>query len=482
MQSVLSSVSKPAVDVVLLTRDASPINSQVWTGIHQQAGVSVRFHRVVGIPRPTDRNRWDTIARARNVGRTLGDSPWIMYVDDDVVLGPGCIARLLRELETKPTLAGIAADYLSERNPHGISPHVAMGATLFRRSVFGKVGFRGSADTCECQSLANDLRRIPLEIDYSSQANATHLELGKSQDRHQSNPAVPRKPQSKINIARREALHSPASHLTQHAPSDSSPPSTPAVLVAFDRRHMGLFAGRFLKQLRTSGNHIDVHAVTYGLRAKDVRWLSRFPNVLCYPQPYTTTAICRARMSGFQAVLGNICPKTPLAYWDAGDVLFQRPLDPLWHIVQADPTKLLVTEEPLPWPKNATQRLWVQQIHSLKNRRKTQQLLHDKPVVNGGFIAGTAGMMKTYFESACRLISVKLKGAGGGDQVVLNCCRYASPEKFRVIDDTWNFCLFGRSRWACRVQSGRYVSLPTRKPVAVVHGNAATLFRMSDPP
>ena len=61
-----------AVDFIVLSRTEDPLDDEVLRGIHSQAGIEVRLHRVVGSTRENDRTRWDTIARARNVGRTLG--------------------------------------------------------------------------------------------------------------------------------------------------------------------------------------------------------------------------------------------------------------------------------------------------------------------------------------------------------------------------------------------------------------------------
>ena len=76
------------VDVILLSRDLSPPRPDIWEGLRSQGGVNLVIHRQVGAPRPGDRNRWETIARARNEARAVGSRPWVMFLDDDVVLGP----------------------------------------------------------------------------------------------------------------------------------------------------------------------------------------------------------------------------------------------------------------------------------------------------------------------------------------------------------------------------------------------------------
>ncbi len=445
-----------AVDFVVLSRSSDPLDERVLNGITHQVGIDVRLHRVSGVPRATDRTRWDTIARARNVGRTLGNTEWIMFVDDDVVLEKSCVSQLLSELESRQELSAIGADYLSERNRNGLSPHVAMGATLFRRRVFSQLGFRAEQKSCECQCMADDLRRLSMEIDYSPTATATHLRESRSSDSHT-------RPCGCTDACRDFA--------------DEPSPREPAILTAFNRSHMGLFTRRFLGSLRRWHNQdVMVHAVTYGLRKKDIRRIEGLANVRCYPLPYTTELICKARMRGFQIPLKSLCPKTPVAYWDAGDVVFQCSLEPLWKAVRDTPKKLLVTEEPPPWSKNPGHKAWINHIHDRQHRASVLSLLGGNPIVNGGFVAGLAGRLKAYFDEATRLSDGPLFGAGGGaDQVTLNFCKYRSPDEFQVVDDTWNYCLLGRSGRDCKIRNGQYFKVPSGQLVAVVHGNSQSL-------
>lgn len=437
---------EPHVDVVVLTRNAGPIPKPVLDGIHSQRGVTVHLHRVIGSVRETDESRWQTIARARNVGRTLGDSPWLMFVDDDVLLPDDCIATLIEELAEKDSsLVALGADYLGERNPNGASKHVAMGATLFRREILAKFAFRCKQDSCECQCMADDLRKNVLEIDHSQRTTAIHLD--------KSPEAEPSEPES---------------------PMEDRP--APIVLTAFDRSHMPLFVGQFLRHFRAHGNRNTVHAVTYGLRPKDVRALERLLAVEVHPHSYTTEYIYRRRMLGFQKVLSSVCPKTPVAYWDAGDVIFQRSLTVLWDLVNDSPDKLLVVEEPKDYPNNIGQRRWINKIRDTRSRANAFELLRGRRIVNGGFIAGAAGLMKQHFEESWKLSNGELLGAGGGDQVILNVLKYRNADRFQVIDETWNYCLGGRSGRECKVRNGRFVDVLNQRTVSVVHGNASTFY------
>ena len=166
------------VDVIFLSRDRSPPRGDVWRGIESQRGVEVRLHRVVGTPRPGDANRWETIARARNAGRWLGSSPWVMYLDDDVVLGPECVARLVARLSARPGFAAMGADSAAEMasgcGNWDYPPHVGMSATLFRRDRLAGLTFRWEPEKCECRCCCEDVRRAGFGIGYLPGALAWH--------------------------------------------------------------------------------------------------------------------------------------------------------------------------------------------------------------------------------------------------------------------------------------------------------------------
>ena len=101
-----------------------------------------------------------------------------MFVDDDVVLGRGCVASLLQTLQARVEFAAFAADYNHEmkagRGNSDYPPHVGMGATLFRRKPLESVTFRWEDQKCECQCCCDDLRRAGYGIGYLPGAVAWH--------------------------------------------------------------------------------------------------------------------------------------------------------------------------------------------------------------------------------------------------------------------------------------------------------------------
>jgi hypothetical protein len=69
-----------------------------------------------------------------------------------------------------------------------------------------------------------------------------------------------------------------------------------------------------------------------------------------------------------------------------------------------------------------------------------------------------------------------LAGSGDpGDQMALNVYCHSRPEAWHEIPESWNYCLWGRSRkTSYRREDGRYDDV-RGVPIHVLHGNARTL-------
>ena len=165
----------PHVDLVVLSRDDGSLHPDVERALRNQTGVRAVVHRVVGERRPEDRCRHATIARARNEAKRLGSAPWVMFVDDDVVLDLDCASTLIAAVCRRPAFGALAADYLGQSCKGEISGHVSMGATLFRREVLEEIHFSWDEKRCECQCCCDDLRRLHWAINYYPGAIARHL-------------------------------------------------------------------------------------------------------------------------------------------------------------------------------------------------------------------------------------------------------------------------------------------------------------------
>jgi hypothetical protein len=446
------------IDLLLLSRDLSPPRRDVWNGIATQEGVTLRVHRVTGPPRPGDANRWETIARARNQGKRLGSARWVMLLDDDVVLGTGCMTRLAEGLLRRPGFAALGADCAGEMKQGWVNwdypGHVGMAATLFRRDRLAGLTFRWETGKCECQCCCDDLRRVGHAIGYLPGAKAWHRPSALSTVRSPS--LVPE---------------------CRHASPAAVPAAPGRVLAAFDRRHARKFHRLFLASLRASGNREPVTAVAYGLYPSERRLLAALPGVDVVALPANRVHPAIRRLRDFQTVIARWPEETAVAYWDAGDVLFQARVAPVWDLVRAHPDVLLAVRDTIGYPENPVIGPWTSTIRDLKARHRAFGLLSTNPYLNGGFAAGTARALLRYLQEAHRLRhSAALRGTSDwGDQTALNLYCHSDPGRWREIPQGWNYCLCHRDPRHFRVRpDGRFEST-LGEPIQVVHGNAGTL-------
>jgi Glycosyl transferase family 2 len=439
------------VDLVLLSRDLGPPRDDVRRGIESQAGVRLRVHRVTGQALPGDPNRWETIARARNEAKARGTNPWVVFLDDDVVLAPDCVATLLDGLRSRPGFAALGADYNGEmaggRAHWDYPPHVGMGAILFRRDRLGPITFRWSPGRCECQCCNDDLRRAGHAVGFHPAARAWHR-------RHPASAPVEARPPGDV----------------------AAPGPTPEgrVLTAFDRNHYRKFRRLFLRTLREAGNRETVTAVAYDLLPGEHRELAAIRGVEILARPSRGMKPAALRLEHFPEAMAGWPDNTPAAYWDAGDVLFQGRLGPLWEIVRAHPDRILAVREPIAFDQTVVNKDWVESIRDPESRNRLLALFSARPIINGGFVAGTARALRGYFREAVRIrYSEELRGSTGrGDQTTLNVFCHTNPDRWLEVSQGWNYCLCRRKM---RDGAGLRVEGDDRTPVHVVHGNAGTL-------
>lgn len=453
------------VDLILLSRDDSPPRLDVWRGIESQSGVHLVVHRVIGSPRPDDPNRWETIARARNQAKSVGASPLVMLLDDDVVLAPDCVARLATTLTRQPRFAALAADSAGEMDrawEHWDYPsHVGMAAVLFRRAALASVTFRWEAGKCECLCCCEDLRAAGWGIGYLQGAIAWH------------------RPVRSDDAQKREALPPVigADPMDGRALPSVSTPRPARILAAFDRRDHVRFRTHFLATLRESGNEEPVWAFAYGLYPTELERLAAQPGVSVVAIPGNGVCPALRRLHDFQRLVASWPADTPVAYWDAGDVLFQGRLAPLWELVAANPGVLLAVEEPLSHPENSVVRDWSDHILDPIARERAFEVMSTRAFLNSGFLAGTASALLDYLREGDRLLnSSALEGVGDwGDQPALNLYCHANPERWRPIHSAWNYTLAGRDEDEYAVApDGRGVRRDG-EPIYALHGNAGRL-------
>ena len=422
--------------MLFLSRDLSPPRWDVWKAIQAQDGVTLRVIRITGPARPGDRSRFETIARARNEGKRLGSTPFVMLLDDDVVLGPGCVARLAAGLTSRPEFAALGADSAGEMNDgleHWDYPrHVGMAAILFRRECLGEVTFRWEHSKCECRCCCDDLHRAGHAIGYMPGALAWHRPSPASASRT-------------CTGASSQCDHPPQAQRLPAPALATAVPSLPGrILAAFDRRHLRLFIRRFLRTLRNEGNSETVTAVTSGLFPSERRRLAQMPGVLVV-DALNDGHPARRRVRDFQQVVARWPAEAPVAYWDAGDVVFQDRIAPLWDLVRANPERLLAVTEVAPYRDGTLNWSWVETIQDLEARARAMALLKGRHTLNSGFAAGTAGTMLRYLKEADRLLnSPALWGTSDwGDQTAMNLYCRRNPDAWLEIPRGWNYSLSG---------------------------------------
>jgi hypothetical protein len=433
----------PTVDIVVLTRDEGPLRADVTAAISSQRGVYVELHRIIGAPQPGDASHHVTIARARNKARDCGQSPWMMFVDDDIVLPHDAAIRLQAALVANPLFGALGAQVLPECDRWNLAAHVGMGATMFRREVLSRFQFRAEPGRCECLLCCRDLRQMGIGIAYLSGLRAQHVK--------------------------------------SHSPAPSAASQKPRILAAFNRRHLARFRQQFLRTLRAWGNREQVSVVGYGLYPSEQNVLARLPGVDVRNRQVNGTMPPIRRLFDFQEIVRQLPPQTPVAYWDAADVVFQASLNPLWDEVRNRPGKLLAVREPKSLPHNAAARAWSLSIRDPDHRERAFSLLSTNPFLNSGFAAGTADAMLRYLETAHRMrTGPELTGTSDwGDQLALNVYCHSQPQAWHEVAEGWNYCVHDRQRKEFAVRpDGRMISR-RGTPIYVAHGNALSLRKLA---
>ncbi len=183
------------------------------------------------------------------------------------------------------------------------------------------------------------------------------------------------------------------------------------------------------------------------------------------------------RVRDFADVVARWPAETPVAYWDAGDVLFQGRLAPLWDLVRAHPDRLLLAREPVEIGQSPMIARWTRTIIDPANRRRAFEVLSSHPYLNSGFAAGTAGAFSRHLKEVRRLIdSGAIAGTlDWGDQTAINLYCHTNPDAWHEVPDAWNFCVALRDRKTYRIRQDGRLERTGGDPVHVIHATAGTL-------
>jgi hypothetical protein len=391
-----------------------------------------------------------------------------MLLDDDVVLGPRCVAQLAEGLTRRPEFAALGADTTGAMElgwDHWDYPrHVGMAAVLFRRERLEEVTFRWEHSKCECRCCCDDLRSAGYAIGYLRGADAWH----------RPSPAPP-SPTCVGASPHCDHPH-PERPAREPAPAAAIPSLPGRILAAFDRRHLRLFVRRFLRTLRNEGNFETVTAVTSGLFPSERRRLAQMPGVELVVAPNDGHP-ARRRLRDFQHLIADWPADTPVVYWDAGDVVFQDRIAPLWDLVRKHPDRLLAVTEGWSFREGTTCWWWTETIRDPEARARAFDLFRKRPTINAGFAAGTARTMFRYLQGADRLLnSPALHGSSDwGDQTAMNLYCRSNPHTWLEIPGGWNYCLQSRPPGEFRVSPDGRTERLDGGPLHVVHGAAMTL-------
>ena len=187
------------------------------------------------------------------------------------------------------------------------------------------------------------------------------------------------------------------------------------------------------------------------------------------------------RLEDFAAITASLNSNTPVAYWDASDVIIQASLDPLWKMTQQSPDKIFGVREPIGYPHNAAIVGWTQTIEDSEMRRRAFDLFSSHPFLNSGFSAGTAVAMNHYFAEATRLReSAELRGTTDwGDQTAFNLYCHTNRDRWQEIPESWNYCVHDRPVGEVHVTPDGQVVCQSGTPIYAVHGNARSLAKLA---
>jgi hypothetical protein len=163
------------VDVLTVLGPGRAIREPVLAALKNQGNVALEHHVVEGDHPLPGEGRIEAIVRARNRAKQSGTAHYAMFLDDDVVLPPKGIEKLVYALVFNPNYAAIGIDYQNFFQPSPLVVHVAMGAVLFIRPILAQIHFRTEPGKCECLCCCEDIRRMGYCIDYLPGVRAEHL-------------------------------------------------------------------------------------------------------------------------------------------------------------------------------------------------------------------------------------------------------------------------------------------------------------------
>lgn len=99
-------------------------------------------------------------------------TPYIFFLDSDVLLPPGILKPVFLEFLTRKAHVGIYGIRYEAK-----ADHVKMGASFMDTSVARKINWKIDAHACECRSAHIQLGSMNLGSDYTELSQARHLKV-----------------------------------------------------------------------------------------------------------------------------------------------------------------------------------------------------------------------------------------------------------------------------------------------------------------
>jgi len=171
------------LDIVMPIEEGRYIPQEVLEGmLHQdlpfRLWVSTRFYN-------------GQYVDARNQVKRYGTSPYVLMLDNDIVMPSGSLKQMISFLDSHPTYGAIALckhSGLRFDTDDGFlhAHHVDMSCVLFRKGTLdritfvdaqsaGKAGRANLVGQCECANCCHDIRQMGLEIGFLPHIYVRHL-------------------------------------------------------------------------------------------------------------------------------------------------------------------------------------------------------------------------------------------------------------------------------------------------------------------
>lgn len=168
------------LDILMPTEEGRYIPQEALAGLLSQ-GISFRLW-------VSTRISGGNYAQARNNIKRYGKGRFVLMLDNDVILPPGAVKRMVEFLTSHPRYAAIAlTKHVWESSFEEVitPPHVDMSCVLFRKKILDELTFSEPSKDgrqlpepyggCECAQCCFDIRKRGLEIGFLPGLSVHHL-------------------------------------------------------------------------------------------------------------------------------------------------------------------------------------------------------------------------------------------------------------------------------------------------------------------